>query len=71
MIRQKRKAGKPVIDLTEPEGNAFNLMGRARSFAKQLGIDSAPIIEDMISGDYEHLLAVFENHFGEYVILER
>ena len=29
------------------------------------------MIEDMMSGDYEHLLQVFDNLFGDYVILYR
>lgn len=59
------------IDLTGPDGNAFALMGYAKNFAKQLGIDSAPIIEDMTSGDYENLLEVFEENFGSFVTLYR
>jgi len=59
------------IDLTGPEGNAFALMGYAKKFARQLGTDSNPIIEDMMSGDYEHLLEVFEEHFGSFVTLYR
>jgi hypothetical protein len=57
------------IDLTGPDGNAFALMGYAKKLARQLEIDSKPIIEDMMSGDYEHLLEVFEEHFGSVVTL--
>lgn len=71
MIREKRATITPVIDLTGPAGNAFALMGNARHWAKELGLDSKPIIEDMMSGDYEHLLEVLEKHFGDYVIFER
>ena len=60
-----------VIDLTGPDGNAFALMGYAKRFAKQLGLDSEEIISNMMSGDYENLLEVFEENFGEFVILER
>lgn len=60
-----------VIDLTGPDGNAFALMGYARKYARQLEIDSKLIIEDMMSGDYEHLLEVFEKHFGSFVTLYR
>ena len=59
------------IDLTGPDGNAFALMGYAKNLARQLEIDSKPIIEDMMSGDYEHLLEVFEEHFGSVVTLYR
>jgi hypothetical protein len=70
MIRTKQ-ARTPIIDLTGPDGNAFALMGYAQSFAKQLGIPSAPIINEMMAGDYEYLLEVFESYFGHVVILER
>jgi len=59
------------IDLTGPDGNAYVLLGYAKNFAKQLGIQSDPILEDMTSGDYEHLLEVFEKHFGSFVTLWR
>lgn len=71
MIRKKQKPKEIIIDITGPEGNAFALMGYAKNFAKQLGIDSNPIISDMMEGDYEHLLDVFEKNFGSFVILER
>jgi hypothetical protein len=29
------------------------------------------LMEDMQSGDYENLIQVFEEHFGDFVILER
>ena len=59
------------IDLTGPDGNAYVLLGYAKNFAKQLGIQSDSILEDMTSGDYEHLLEVFEKHFGSFVTLWR
>lgn len=74
MIREKQKNNGPIIiDLTGPDGNAFVLMGYAKNFAKQLGWkdNGAAIITEMMSGDYEHLLEVFDNAFGEFVILER
>lgn len=71
MIRQKSQPSEIVIDLTGPEGNAFSLMARANDFAKQLGFDSGPVIEEMTSGDYENLVSVFDKYFGDYVILER
>lgn len=72
MIREKQPRNGPVvIDLTGPDGNAFALMGYARRFATQLGLDSSIIIKEMMAGDYENLLQVFDKNFGEYVILER
>jgi hypothetical protein len=72
MIREKQPQNGPiVIDITGPDGNAFALMAYAKRFAKQLGLDSNAIIEEMMSGDYENLLEVFDNAFGDLVILER
>lgn len=71
-IREKQESiGPIVIDLTGPDGNAFVLMGLASRWAKQLGRDPKPILQDMCSGDYAHLLEVLEREFGEYVIFER
>ena len=70
MIREKQN-GPMVIDLTGPQGNAFFLMGTASKFARQLGLDSDTILNEMKSGDYENLVQVFDNYFGDYVILER
>ena len=71
MIRNKQPDNKVVIDLTGPDGNAFALMGYAKRFAKQLNLDSNKIISDMTSGDYENLIQVFDDNFGDFVILER
>lgn len=60
-----------TIDLTGPDGNAFALMGYAKNFSKQLDIDSTSIIKDMMSGDYENLLEIFEDNFGSFVTLYR
>jgi tRNA U54 and U55 pseudouridine synthase Pus10 len=62
---------KPEIDLTGPDGNAFFLFGLASRWAKDLGKNEKKILDDMKSGDYEHLLEVMEREFGEYVIFYR
>ncbi len=59
------------IDLTGPQGNAFFLLGQARKLAKALQLDANAICTDMMSSDYEHLLEVFESHFGDFVTLYR
>ncbi|MDA7648798.1 hypothetical protein N8580_00535 [Akkermansiaceae bacterium] len=71
MIREKQPQSEIVIDLTGPDGNAFTLMGYANRFAKQLGLDGKAITAEMMSGDYENLLEVFDRNFGDFVILER
>ena len=55
VIRAKRNS-TPVIDLTGPDGNAFCLLGNARKLARDLGLDGRAITEEMIKGDYEHLV---------------
>ena len=71
MIREKQPQTEIVIDLTGPDGNAFVLMGYAKRFAKQLGLDGDKITSEMREGDYENLLQVFDGYFGDFVILER
>ena len=71
MIRDKKPQSEIVIDLTGPDGNAFVLMGMASKFTRQLGIDKDEVINKMKSGDYENLIKVFDNYFGDFVILER
>ena len=66
-----RQHCKQVIDIAGPEGNAFVLLGKARYLAKQLGKDGEKITEEMTSGEYEHLLEVFDREFGDYIDLQR
>ena len=71
MIRKKQHSKYEIIDLTGPQGNAFYLMKRAIELSKQLGLNSDSILSDMKSSDYEHLIQVFDRHFGSFVVLER
>lgn len=72
MIKYKKmKTGPVEIDLTGPDGNAFNLIGIACNLAKQLDLDKKKIQSEMMSGDYENLIKVFDKHFGEFVTLYR
>jgi hypothetical protein len=71
MIRNKQQPKEIIIDLTGPQGNAFSLLGTARSLAIQLDLDWNHIHKEMTSGDYENLIRVFDHYFGSFVILER
>ena len=74
MIRSKQHKSEIVIDLTGPQGNAFSLLALAKNFGKQLGMGESYIKEiqaNMMSGDYENLIKVFDAEFGSIVILER
>ena len=73
-ILTKDKFRKRVIDLDGPEGNAFYILGTARSLCKQIGIGverTDEIIDEMKSSDYEHLILTFDKYFGKLVDLER
>ena len=70
-IIKKSKQREIVIDLTGPDGNVFVLMGYARRFARDLGLDGNKIISEMQSSDYENAVEVFDNYFGSFVILFR
>lgn len=72
LIPAKLKPQKITIDLAGSDGNAYVLMGYAHSLGKALGLDKRHILaitQEMREKDYEHLLLVFEKHFGEYVNL--
>ncbi len=71
MIRKKIEQEFDVIDLTGPDGNAFVLLGKAKGYARQLGLDGSEIQAEMMEGDYEHLVETFDKYFGAFVILER
>jgi hypothetical protein len=71
MIRNKTLQSETIIDLTGPDGNAFALLAYAKRFAQQLDLDFNKIKNEMTSGDYENLVQVFDNYFGEFVILEK
>lgn len=80
MIVEKSERS-PEIDLTGPDGNAFVLLGYAKTYSKQLSdagvlfegaeYDYEQISTEMKSSDYENLVAVFDKYFGKFVTLVR
>lgn len=70
MIKTKKTTGIE-IDLTGPQGNAFFLLGTAVNLARQLGLSSERICEEMKEKDYEHLVETFDKYFGNIVTLYR
>ena len=60
-----------VIDLHGPQGNAFALMAQADDFLRQMGRrhEFNAMRTEMMSGDYNKLIAIFEKNFGDYVEL--
>lgn len=70
-ILKKPKTYGIAIDLNGHQGNAFYLLGLAQTLCKQVNVPSDPIVKEMMSGDYEHLIQVFDKHFGDFVTLYR
>lgn len=60
-----------VIDLQGPQGNAFALMAYAEDFLRQLGRrhEFRAMRTEMMSSDYDNLIRIFEENFGDYVDL--
>ena len=58
---------KPHIDLSGPDGNAFVLLGYARRLSKSLDLDYKAVSSEMMAGDYDNLVEVFDKYFGEHV----
>ena len=71
MIIQKPQTNGIEIDLTGPQGNAYFLMGMVKKLSNQLDLDGNKILKDMMSGDYENLIQVFDKNFGSVVTLYR
>lgn len=69
--KEENPKKKMEIDLTGPDGNAFVLIGTAKRLSRQLGLDGEMIAEEMMLGDYENLVEVFDKYFGDYVDLYR
>lgn len=64
------KTKKITIDLAGPDGNAYVLMGYAKTWAKTLDLDGNAIVNEMMADDYEHLLSVITKNFGEMITLK-
>ena len=75
-ITTKPMPGSEVIhiDFSGPDGNAFALIGLAQKLAKQLHYqqeERSELTTEMMSGDYDNLLEIFDKHFGEFVTLHK
>ena len=73
MIVEKNPSEPIVIDLTGPQGNAFYLLGIVDRLKNILPPWKTvkEVQDEMMSGDYENLIQVFDSYFGSYVTLER
>ena len=63
--------GHHFIDLSGPDGNAFALMAQADDFLRQMGRrhEFNAMRTEMMSGDYENVIRIFEENFGDFVEL--
>jgi hypothetical protein len=75
MIVEKKLRPEPTmieIDLTGPQGNAYHLINYAKDYRRLLdGVSFMQVQDEMMAGDYENLLEVFEKYFGNVVTLYR
>jgi hypothetical protein len=69
MIKEKPKSNGIEIDLTGPQGNAFYILGVAKSLCKQLDFNESFVLNEMKSGDYDNLIKVFDKYFGSVVTM--
>ena len=69
--KYKRKKKKIEIDLTGPDGNAFVLLGYAKRLSRELDLNYKQILDEMMEGNYENLINVFDKYFGDFVDLYR
>lgn len=62
------------IDLRGPDGNAQALIVYARKIGRTIGLNKDEIddvIREMTKGSYANLITVFEQNFGDHVIMFR
>jgi len=72
MLKLISQTTRPQINLDGPEGNCFCLIGYTQNFGDQLNYPeekTKSIIRQMMSGDYNHLIKIFEKYFGPFVDL--
>jgi hypothetical protein len=62
---------KIVINLRGPEGNAFSLLSVAKDLTHINNFDWDNIYNEMTKSDYENLIQVMNNYFGDQIILQR
>jgi hypothetical protein len=57
---------KIKVQLSGEDGNAFAIIARCSKAARKGGMDTAEwekIMEEMMAGDYDHLIATAMKHF--------
>ncbi len=60
-----------IINLNGPDGNAFVLLGIAKDLSHQNKFSWDSVYTEMTKSDYEHLIQVMENYFGDQILFLR
>ena len=55
--------GKPHLQLSGEDGNAFSILGRARKVAVKYNLDWKQIEKEATGGDYDYLLQTMMKYF--------
>lgn len=75
MIKDTQEDRGNVIDLREPEGNAFAIMAMGQQLCNQLSevnpekYNWPEIQNQMMKSDYRYLVETFEYYFGDFVTI--
>ena len=67
----ERLLGGVEIDLNTSQGEIPRLLSQAENLCKKLNMEWEPIKKEMIKGDRDHLIKVFEEKLGKYIIFYR
>jgi hypothetical protein len=60
-----------VINLKGPDGNAFVLLSVAKDLSHKNKFNWDVVYDELTRSDYENLIAVMENYFGDQVLFLR
>jgi hypothetical protein len=60
-----------VVDLKEPDSNAFVLLSIAKDLSHKNKFNWDDIYTELTRSDYENLIAVMENYFGDQILFIR
>ena len=69
LMEAVRDHGKPEVGLVGQDGNAFNIMGLVRKATTKQGWSkdaATALLNEMMSGDYDHLLATAATYCEVY-----
>jgi hypothetical protein len=55
--------GKPRLDISGTDGNAFFILAKARRVALENGMDWTALHAEATAGDYDHLLQTLDKYF--------